>query len=76
MNYNIIKQLSRKNIINCNARICLCVEYLDFKEKSNFEKYKQCFITHEKNSKYEKKKTISYNELLQIYECNKDKTYK
>ena len=69
-----IQQISPKNIIPCNYRICLCIEYLDMKEKRNFEKYKQCFITHEIKSKYNnitcivlEKNILKLIELVQKY---------
>ena len=66
-----IQQISPKNIIPCNYRICLCIEYLDMKEKRNFEKYKQCFITHEINSKYNKNtQNRIYEKLFNSYTNN------
>ena len=51
-----ISNISPKNIISCNNNICICVEYFDLNDTKMFERYKQCFITHEINSKYEKTK--------------------
>ena len=50
------KKVSIKNIdiFPCNNHFCKCVEYLDFTDKEQLEYFKQCQITHNNNSKYER----------------------
>ena len=43
-----------KNIVPCDRVVCLCVEYLDFSKKSEYETYKHCMITNINNKKYER----------------------
>ena len=43
-----------KNIVPCDRIVCLCVEYLDFSKKSEYETYKHCMITNTNNKKYER----------------------
>ena len=50
------KKVSIKNvdIFPCNNYFCKCIEYLDFTNKQQIEYFKQCQITHNNNSKYER----------------------
>ena len=43
-----------KTIVPCDRMVCLCVEYLDFSKKSEYETYKHCMITNTNNKKYER----------------------
>ena len=43
-----------KNSVPCDRIVCLCVEYLDFSKKSEYETYKHCMITNINNKKYER----------------------
>jgi hypothetical protein len=64
----IPQQIIRGGINPCGKHVCLCIEYLDFGEKGDMEKYKHCYDAYEKNSRYEKKKkTLSYGVVLANY---------
>ena len=69
----ILRKISPTNIIPCHNRICLCIEYLNMNEKQHFERYKQCFITCEINSKYKNtNKNKIYENLFYSYTNNKN----
>lgn len=52
---NIIRQISypikKSNIFPCSKKVCLCIEYLDFKKLDHVNLYKHCMITDYNNSK-------------------------
>tara|TARA_B100001094_G_scaffold306027_1_gene336398 strand:- start:408 stop:695 length:288 start_codon:yes stop_codon:yes gene_type:complete len=47
--------ISNKSVVICDRIVCLCVEYLDFSQEKDYEKYRHCMITNTNNKKYEKK---------------------
>lgn len=49
---NNIHNINKLNIVPCNNKFCLCVEYLNFSKKKDIKKYYNCMITNFNNNKY------------------------
>ena len=44
----------RSDIYPCSKYFCVCIEYLNFGNKKDINRYKHCYTTDERNKKYEK----------------------
>ena len=48
---NIVYPIAKENIFPCGRYFCVCVEYLNFKEKKDVQFYKNCMITRMKDDR-------------------------
>ncbi len=47
----IVFPIAKNDIVPCGKFFCICVEYLDFGNKKDVNKYRQCMITDLKNNR-------------------------
>lgn len=58
----------RGDIYPCSKYFCVCIEYLDFGNIKEVNQYKHCYLTDERNKKYEKNnKSYSFKEFDRNY---------
>ena len=49
-----ITTFADRGVVPCGKFFCMCVEYLDFGNREDEKRYKNCYITYENNLKYKK----------------------
>ena len=59
-----ITTFADRGVVPCGKFFCMCVEYLDFGNREDEKRYKNCYITYENNLKYKKEKKEEKEETL------------
>ncbi len=63
----IVHPISKTDIIPCGKFFCVCVEYLDFGNKVDVNRYKQCMITDIKNNRVPPPPFVKYRDNSNIW---------